>query len=144
MQSRRLPRSAPSGATVLSTPADGRGVYLVHERGGSTRPLATDVEVAEGLLDQALGLMFRPYVPADYALAFPFERVRTRGFHTAFVRVPIDVVWVADGEVTRVETMRAWADLARGRADLVCELAAGEADGVEPGDRLRLVADEAV
>lgn len=116
-------------------------MYLRHEGAGGTRTLATDVEYAEGPLQQAVGLMFRSEVPPEYALAFPFDGVRRRGIHTVFVRVPIDVVWVADGEVTRVKTMRAWADVGAARADLVVELAAGGADGVEPGDRLRVVGE---
>lgn len=117
-------------------------MYLRHEADGTSRTLATDVDYAEGPLQQAVGLMFRASVPTDYALVFPFDRVRRRGFHTVFVRVPIDVVWVADGEVTQVKTLRAWADLGRAKADTVVELAAGEADGVEPGDRLRVVDED--
>ena len=100
--------------------------------------LATTVDLAESLLSQTRGLMFRRSLPEDYALAFPFESVKTRDVHTLFVFVPIDAVWTVDGVVQRVERLRPWLGFARARCDLLVELPAGVGAAVEPGDRVVL------
>ena len=113
---------------------------VVHEPAdGSERVLATTVEVADGLLSQARGLTFRRSVPDDYALVFRFGREATRGLHMLFVPFDIDAVWLVDGEVRAVERLRAWLGHGRARADTVVELPAGAANGVAPGDRVRVV-----
>jgi hypothetical protein len=116
-------------------------VRVVHERNGVTATLASDVEVAESTLAQARGLMFRRSIPDEYALVFPFGGAGFRSLHMVFVPFPIDAVWLQDGEVTKVKRLRAWFGLGWGRADCVVELPAGAADGVEAGDRVRLVDD---
>ncbi len=100
-----------------------------------SRTLATRVEVADTLFAKGRGLMLRR-LPADGALVFPFDAPRERTVHTLLVPASIDVVWTVEEEVIRVETMRAWADLARATADRLVELPAGTADAVAPGDRL--------
>ncbi|MFB6171910.1 MAG: DUF192 domain-containing protein [Haloarculaceae archaeon] len=100
------------------------------------RVLARDVEVADGLVSQALGLMFRRSVPEEYALVFPFDGQRQRGLHTVCVRFPIDALWLCDGVVQQVDTLRPWLGYGRALADTVIELPAGAADGVEVGDRV--------
>ncbi|PSQ15666.1 DUF192 domain-containing protein [Halobacteriales archaeon QS_8_69_26] len=113
---------------------------VVHEPpGGDARTLAVDVETADSWRSKTLGLMFRPSVPDGYALVFPFDRVGRRAIHTVGVRVPIDVVWTAEGEVVRAETLPAWRGAGVARADRVVEFPAGAADGVVAGDRLRVV-----
>ncbi|MCU4753872.1 DUF192 domain-containing protein [Halobacteria archaeon AArc-curdl1] len=111
---------------------------LVYDPDGSRTPLATEVETADSLLQQTRGLMFRRSVPDDYALAFRFDKPKTRDIHMLFVFTPLDVIWVEDGTVTRVETLRPWLGYARSRADLILELPAGGADGVETGAEIRL------
>ncbi|ARS88880.1 DUF192 domain-containing protein [Natrarchaeobaculum aegyptiacum] len=100
--------------------------------------LASEVEVADTLVSQTRGLMFRRSLPDDYALAFPFDSASTRDVHMLFVFVPLDVIWVTDGVVERVERLRPWLGLARAKADLILELPAGRASAVEPGDRVVL------
>ncbi|WP_276258383.1 DUF192 domain-containing protein [Haloglomus litoreum] len=113
---------------------------VVHEpTGGSERTLATAVEFADGLLSQARGLMFRRSFPGDYALVFRFGRVANRGLHMVFVPFDIDAVWLVDGEVTASKRLPAWRGLGRGRANTVLELPAGAAEGVEPGDTVRVL-----
>lgn len=107
-----------------------------HPTDGPERPLATDVELADGILSQGIGLMFRRGIDDDYALVFPFGGTRKRGLHMLFVPFDIDAVWLVDGEVTAVERLRAWRGHGSHRADTVVELPAGAADGVEPGDRI--------
>ncbi len=99
------------------------------------RTLATRVEVADTLFTKGRGLMLRR-LPENGALVFPFDDAGQRTVHTLLVPAPIDVVWTVEEEVVRVETMRAWADLARATADRLVELPAGAADGVGAGDRL--------
>ncbi|WP_222918587.1 DUF192 domain-containing protein [Natrinema sp. SYSU A 869] len=98
--------------------------------------LAMTVELADSIVSQARGLMFRRSVPDDYALAFRFDSTKTRDLHMLFVFFPIDAVWVVDGIVQRVERLRPWRGFARETADLIVELPAGTAADVEPGDRL--------
>lgn len=110
-------------------------VRLVHEPvDGDARPLATEVETADGVLGKARGLMFRPSIPDEYALVFNYGEPRRRGLHMLFVPFPVDAVWLVDGEVTATARLRPWVGRGAGRADTVLELAAGGADGVEPGD----------
>jgi uncharacterized membrane protein (UPF0127 family) len=113
-------------------------VRVVHDPVGKERPLATNVEVADGILSKALGLMFRRSVPDDYALVFHFSRVRTRGLHMVGVPFDIDAVWLVDEEVQQVERLSAWTGHGRAKADTVLELPAGAAAEVEDGDSLRI------
>jgi uncharacterized membrane protein (UPF0127 family) len=134
---------------------------LVHESAEGRRTLATDVEVADSLLAKTRGLMFREEVPEGYALVFRFEPTAleragarlpgplaglgewagSRGIHMLFVRVPLDVLWLRDGEVVRVRTLNPWRGMDSAAADTVVELPGGAAEGVEPGDTVRLVED---
>ncbi|QSW99428.2 DUF192 domain-containing protein [Haloterrigena alkaliphila] len=102
------------------------------------RVLATDVDIADSLLSQTRGLMFRRSIPDDYALAFQFDSAEVRDVHMLFVFFSIDALWVADGVVQRVERLRPWLSFARAECDLLVELPAGAADGVESGDRVVL------
>lgn len=133
-------------------------MQLVHEsEDGDRRVLATDVETADSFGDQTKGLMFRTDLPADYALLFRFEDeswlerrlpqstldripflgdVQHRFIHMLFVRIPLDVVWLADDEVVRVETLPPWRGIAGARSDAIVELPAGAAADVNPGDRM--------
>ncbi|GAB3675063.1 DUF192 domain-containing protein [Halopiger thermotolerans] len=118
-------------------------MQLVHRpENGSSTVLATTVDFADSVLSQLRGLMFRRSIPDDYALAFRFESVETQDVHMLFVFFPIDVVWLVDGTVQRVERLRPWLGFERAEADTIVELPAGAADDVEPGDRLLLVGDD--
>lgn len=114
---------------------------VVHEReDGTTETIATTVETADSFLAKARGLMFRRTVPDEYALVFRFSSPKRRSIHTLFVLVPLDVVWVADGVVERVERLHPWRGIASARADVIVELPAGAGASIEPGDRLHLAA----
>jgi uncharacterized membrane protein (UPF0127 family) len=124
---------------IKSSPGDASLVRVVHDPGdGPDRPIATTVSFADGLLTQGLGLMFRRSIPADYALVFRFGRVGRRGLHMVCVPFDIDAVWLAGEEVVAVKRLRAWLGHGSARADTIIELPAGAADGVEPGDILRV------
>ena len=110
---------------------------VVHVDGGE-RVIASDVDVADGLLSKARGLMFRRSVPDEYALVFPFGRVRQRSLHMVYVPFDIDAVWLVDDEVRQIRRLSAWTGLGRARADTIVELPAGAADGLEAGDAVRI------
>jgi uncharacterized membrane protein (UPF0127 family) len=113
-------------------------VRVVHEADGEERTLASDVELADGLLSKGLGLMFRRSIPDDYALVFPFSKPRKRGLHMVCVPFDIDAVWLVDGEVQQVKRLSAWTGHGRARADMVIEMPAGAADGIETEDTVRV------
>jgi len=127
---------------------------VVHDpTDGDERTLATTVETADSFLEHTRGLMFRKSIPDDYALVFDFvaeaEASRLpwaspeayRSIHMLFVRIPLDVLWLLDGEVRKVKTLAPWRGLGLAKSDTIVELPAGAADGVEPGDRVRVVAE---
>jgi hypothetical protein len=116
---------------------------VVHDPNGQARTLASTVETADSGLEQTKGLMFRSSIPEDYALVFRFEDppfwtpdalAHWRSIHMLFVRFPLDVVWLLDGEVRQVKTLSPWRGVGMAKADTILELPAGAADGVEPGD----------
>jgi uncharacterized membrane protein (UPF0127 family) len=113
-------------------------VRVVHDPAGAARTLADDVAVAEGLIAQARGLMFRRSVPDGYALVFPFDGAADRDVHMVFVPFDIDAVWLVDGRVTACRRLPAWRGLAVEEADTLIELPAGAADGVAVGDEVRV------
>jgi uncharacterized membrane protein (UPF0127 family) len=107
--------------------------------------IATNVEIADSILSQGRGLMFRSAIPDDYALVMEVEGggllfggPSRQLVHMLFVRFPIDVVWLVDDEVTRVERMRPWRSFAMAKADRILELPAGAATDVQKGDRVVL------
>ena len=103
--------------------------------------LATSVDIADSALSQARGLMFRSSIPDEYVLVMEvgsggllFSGPSRPVVHMLFVRFPIDVIWLVDDEVTRVERMHPWRSIALAKADRILELPAGAADGVSAGD----------
>lgn len=112
---------------------------LVHESGtGERTTVSATVETADSFVSKARGLMFRRSLPDDYALAFRFDGPARRAIHTVFVLTPLDVVWVTDDVVTRVERLAPWRGFARAEADLIVEFPAGGATGIDVDDRLYL------
>jgi len=103
--------------------------------------LATDVDVADSGLRQAIGLMGRWSVPDGYGLVFPFESAKPRFIHMVLVGTSIDVLWLIDGRVERVATLRPMIGVGRARADTLIELPAGAASAVEVGDHVEWAAD---
>ena len=103
-------------------------------------PIATHVATAQNYWSRFRGLMLRRQLA-------PGEALDIRGdgsIHMMFMRFPIDAVFYdADLRVTRVARgVRPWVGLAFGGRGTkgVIELAAGAAEGVEPGHQLRIVA----
>lgn len=123
----------------MGTPLDRIDMRVVHRTGNEEETLATAVELAEGLFAKGRGLMFRRTFNEGAALAMPFSSVRPRSLHSVFVLFPFDAIWVSEGTVTRVARFEPFRSVASARADLVLELPAGSADGVEPGDTVELL-----
>lgn len=93
-------------------------------------------ELAESFWTKLRGLMGRASLPADEGMLF-----RPAGsIHMFFMRFPIDVVF-CDEELRVIKVVRGlepWRLAAARGAKVTIELAAGAADGLEPGDRLQL------
>lgn len=109
---------------------------LYHVRGDDRRTLATDVDFANSILAQMRGLMFERSLPPEYALVFRFDGAKDRNVHMLFVFFSLDVLWLVDGEVRRIERLEPWTGMATAKADTLVELPAGSADGVAVGDRI--------
>ena len=120
---------------------------VVHEPagqrdGGSGRTvLATEVTVADNFLSQLRGLRFRSSLPDGFALVFPFGGIDRRDIDMLFVRTPIDVLWVVEERVERVETLNPWLGFGLAKADSVIELPPGVAEDVSTGDRVVIESD---
>jgi len=116
-------------------------VQLVHwpDSGGGRQTLASDIEIAESVLAQARGLMFRRSLADDSALVFQFDSAAKRDVHMLFVPFAIDALWLVDNEVVAKKRLRPWLGLGRAAADTLVELPAGAADSVAVGDRVALV-----
>jgi uncharacterized membrane protein (UPF0127 family) len=106
--------------------------------------IADRVELADTRATRRRGLLGRDRMEESSALLL----VPTFSIHTAFMRFPIDVVFVnRDGVVIRVVTdMGPWKMATAWRAHAVIELAAGSlrAHDVRAGDRLYLAAERSV
>ena len=77
-----------SAATLYARPA------VVPLRLPSGKVLQSEVMVKDE--DRAMGLMFRPSLPADHGMLFVFDQ---SDFHTIWMkncRFPIDIVWLDD------------------------------------------------
>jgi len=107
---------------------------LVHQSTGAV--LARHVEVALTRASRRRGLLGRAALEDGAALILaPCVAV-----HTAFMRFPIDVVFVdRQGIVTRVAALAPWRAAAHFGAAAVVELAAGAARDIRAGDRLYLL-----
>ncbi len=119
---------------------------------GDPRVLATEVEMADSSLSHAKGLRFRRSLPEDYAYVMevggknplPFVDGPTRNIvDMFFMRVPLDIVWLRDGEVVNTKQMHPWRSFGMAKADTIIEFPVGGAEGVQVGDTVRIENDEA-
>jgi uncharacterized protein len=114
-------------------------IALINQRTGA--PIATTVERAVTRASRRRGLLGRDGLAASHALMLePCAAV-----HTAFMRFPIDVVFVdRQGYAVKiVRNLPAWRIAVAPRAHAVVEMAAGSLAGVDlsVGDRLFLSTD---
>ncbi len=102
-----------------------------------------EVEVAETPQEKSVGLMFRPSVPANTGMLFPYETAQEVTMWMRNTYVSLDMVFIrADGIVHRIEERtEPFSERvipSQGPVTAVLELAAGEAArlGLKPGDRV--------
>jgi hypothetical protein len=110
-----------------------------------------NVEIAEDLEKQALGLMFRRHMPENHGMLFIFPNEAPRGFWMKNTRIPLDIMYFSselrlvsmaeNAQPCRVEQCPGYPSA--GPAQYVLELNAGKASelGVEAGDLLVLRLD---
>jgi len=106
------------------------------------------LEVARTPQQQARGLMFRPPLPPDRGMAFPYDSPRPLAFWMFNTPVPLDMVFLEKGIVKAIEanvppcrTEPCPIYPAQGVVgDLVLEFRAGtiEALGLKVGDKIKL------
>ncbi|MGH9889446.1 MAG: DUF192 domain-containing protein [bacterium] len=80
---------------ALSTSATPEVIPLTLPSG---KVFQTEVMVSDE--DRAMGVMFRPSLPADRALLFVFEGLDFHGIWMKNCRFPIDVVWLDENRET--------------------------------------------
>jgi uncharacterized protein len=108
------------------------------------------LEVARTAQQQAMGLMFRPALPDDRGMLFPLDPPRTARFWMRNVPVPLDMVFLRNGEVKAIETAppcNSFSCPTYGPSepvDAVIELRGGRAAelGLQVGDRVTLRSSE--
>lgn len=101
--------------------------------------LASNVEIADTLLAQTVGLTGRKPLPDSFAMVFPLSEHETLApVHMLGVRVPLDVLWITDERVTQKRTLRPWIGMAGGEGDTLIEAEQGLFGSVCTGDRVWL------
>lgn len=60
------------------------------------------VEVARTADEQALGLSNRLTLPADHGMLFVYTEKVTPRFWMKEMRIPLDMIWIADGRITEI------------------------------------------
>ena len=106
-----------------------------------------ELEVARTPAQQALGLMFRPALPDNRGMLFPFDPPRPVGFWMKNVPVSLDMIFLLEGEVKAIaanvppctnEPCPTYGPATP--IDLVLELRAGRAAqlGLQVGDRISI------
>ena len=102
-----------------------------------------EIEVAETTEEKALGLMYRPKVPPNTGMLFPYATAQELTMWMRNTYASLDMIFIkADGAVHRIEygtePLSERVIASQGLVTAVLELAAGEAQrlGLKPGDRV--------
>lgn len=136
-----------STATPQAKQAEGTGQSLPITAQAEIEGETIQLEVASTPEQQAMGFMFRPSIPDDRGMLFPFDPPRPVQFWMRNVVVPLDMVFLRDGEVQAVAenvppctTPRCPVYGPATAVDQVLELRGGRATelGIEKGDRLSI------
>lgn len=93
--------SSESSASVEQV-ATNRGQQLPISAQATIGKQVIQLEVALTPRQQAMGLMFRPALPDDRGMLFPFDPPQPVGFWMKNVPVPLDMVFVRDGVVQAI------------------------------------------
>lgn len=141
-----VPTETKEDVITLSGPGQLLPVVATAEIKGETFQL----EVAQTRQEQALGLMFRSELPTDRGMLFPFSTPRRTNFWMKDVPVPLDMVFLRNGEVVYIAAEAAPCAAepcptygpTEEIVDQVLELRGGRAAelGLEVGDRVDITA----
>lgn len=102
-----------------------------------------EIEIAETNEEKALGLMYRPTVPPNTGMLFPYATPQELTMWMRNTYASLDMIFIkGDGTVHRIEygtePLSERVIASQGLVTAVLELAAGEARrlGLKPGDRV--------
>ena len=102
-----------------------------------------EIEIAETNEEKALGLMYRPKVPPNTGMLFPYATPQELTMWMRNTYASLDMIFIkGDGTVHRIEygtePLSERVIASQGLVTAVLELAAGEARrlGLKPGDRV--------
>jgi len=147
-----------SEATETDRPSTELGQTPVAETQAQYLPISAEaeingqtiqLEVARTLQEQAKGLMYRPPLPDDRGMLFPFDPPRPVQFWMKNTPSPLDMVFLRDGEVQAIVTAAppceadpcpTYGPETSVAIDHVLELRSGRAAelGLTVGDRLEI------
>ncbi len=96
------PMPAPEAIATDSIALNGPGQLLPITATAEIKGQLFDLEVAQTQPQQALGLMFRSALPDDRGMLFPFAPPRRTSFWMKDVPVPLDMVFIREGEVVAI------------------------------------------
>lgn len=94
--------AAPPQPAIETTQELGLGQVLPISAQAIIGEYVLQLEVARTPTQQAMGLMHRPALPDDRGMLFPFEVARPVSFWMRNVPVPLDMVFMRDGEVKAI------------------------------------------
>lgn len=61
--------------------------------------VAKNIEICKTITSQLSGLMFRKYIPPDYAMIFFMKKPSSVGIHMFFMRFHIDVIFLNEERI---------------------------------------------
>ncbi|MBE9180528.1 DUF192 domain-containing protein [Oculatella sp. LEGE 06141] len=102
--------SSEAGSTVEPAPTPAQ-TEVAQTNQGQQLPIGAEAEIAGERIQlevagtpqqQAMGLMYRPPLPADRGMLFPVDPPRAVRFWMRNVPVPLDMVFIQDGEVKAI------------------------------------------
>lgn len=142
-----LPKTSaqPPSSTVTSVQtAAPAGQVLPISAKAIAKGQVLELEVARTQQEQSLGLMFRPELPPNRGMLFPFAPPQPVSFWMQNVPVSLDMVFLRQGQVVEIATAPPCSATPcptygpKGKVDQVIELRAGRAKelGLEVGDHV--------
>ncbi|MGC1307962.1 MAG: DUF192 domain-containing protein [Phormidesmis sp.] len=94
------PEAVEAAAELITL--NGPGQLLPVTAMAEVKGEAFELEVASTPAEQALGLMFRSELPGNRGMLFPFDPPRRTSFWMKDVPVPLDMVFIRNGEVVAI------------------------------------------
>lgn len=137
--------SSPASSNATSSTPQEQGQSLPITAQAEINGEVIQIEVARTRDQQAMGFMFRPSIPDDRGMLFPFDPPRPVQFWMRNVLVPLDMVFIRDGQVEAIAadvppcaTPQCPVYGPATAVNQVLELRGGRAEelGLEKGDRL--------